>query len=75
MKRKLATIAILAACSPVAFAFPITAYYTGQSEQITTVSGQYGVRCEYRVETMQGERYFTEVFAETMSCPYTVEVQ
>ena len=39
----------------VAFAFPMQAYFTGHSQRVQTISGQYGMRCEYKVRTLRGK--------------------
>lgn len=52
-------------------AFAATAYHTGRSENVSTVTGKPGIRCEYRY----GSTTFWRVFANTYVCPTSVEVQ
>jgi hypothetical protein len=72
--KKLLAIAVLS--TGVAFAFPMQAYYTGHSQRVTTVSGQYAMRCEYKVRTLQGkDQLFWKTFANSVSCPYNIQVE
>lgn len=54
----------------VASAYSATAYWTGRSEYVTTITYQSGVRCEYNY----AGRTFWRTFTGAM-CPSTVEVQ
>ena len=48
-----------------------TAYWTGQVRYVTTVTYQQGVSCEYSY----AGRNFWQTFANTASCPSSIEVQ
>jgi hypothetical protein len=67
--KKLACVALLAWAN--AYAFPVTASFTGQQEIVRTVSGQSAVRCHYRY----GSQEFTELFPFGTICPISVQVQ
>lgn len=67
--KKLICIAVLASAN--AYAFPVTANFTGQQEIVQTVSGQSAVRCHYRY----GSSEFTELFQFGTICPMSVQVE
>jgi hypothetical protein len=72
--KKLFAIALLS--TGVAFAFPMQAYYTGHSHRVTTISGQNGMSCEYKVRTLEGkDQFFWKTFANSVSCPYNIQVE
>lgn len=68
MKRILC-IALLASAN--AYAFPVTANFTGQQEMVQTISGQSAVRCHYRY----GSNEFVELFPFGAVCPTSVQVE
>lgn len=66
MKKVLAAIALFSAISP---AFAATAFFTGRSEIVQTVTYQTGWNCEYNY---LGQKFWRVYMG---SCPYNVEVQ
>ena len=46
-----------------------TAYFTGQRQQVTTITNQQGWQCQYRL----GARLFDRVYVG--ECPSSIEVQ
>jgi len=67
MKKLFFVLAFLFAGAP---AFAVTAYWTGQSHLVTTVTYQQAWNCEYRV----GGQTFWQAFVGTM-CPLSIEIQ
>jgi hypothetical protein len=63
--KKLILIALLLSTN----AFAATAYHTGRSYPITTVTGMAGMKCEY----MYGGQRFWYVFGGL--CPMSIEVE
>lgn len=53
-----------------ALAYPVTAYFTGRQQNVTTMSGQFGVRCQYQYLN----NYFWKTFTGGI-CPMNVEVE
>jgi hypothetical protein len=68
MKKLLLILALASAVYPMA----LTAYFTGEREFVTTVSGKQGVRCQYVIR-QQRDQYFWRTFAGA-NCPSSVEV-
>ena len=50
----------------------ITAYWTGKSRQVTTVTGRYAVECEYSYYSWNGRRLTNKLFPN--SCPNSIEI-
>jgi hypothetical protein len=65
--KKLLSIILLTFVTTV-YAFPITAYFTGRQEMVTTVTHEVMWECYY---TYSGHQY-TRLFKN--SCPHTIEV-
>lgn len=65
MKKALAALALLATLIP---AYAGTAFWTGRSEYVTTVTYQSAVNCEYSIYGQKFWRTFRT------SCPSSVEV-
>jgi len=51
----------------------LTAYWTGKSKMVTTVTGKSAIRCEYSYYGSNGRQVFTQLF-EGYSCPTSIEV-
>jgi len=68
---KLKMIAAVAALLASSAAFAATAYWTGKSEYVTTVTYKQGIKCEYNYAGNTFWRTFTGV----SSCPSSVEVE
>lgn len=66
MKKVLAALALMSAVVP---AFAGTAYFTGRSQIVQTVTYQSGWNCEYNY----AGRTFWQVFVG--SCPSQIEIQ
>lgn len=62
-------IAVLIGVAVVAPAYAATAYWTGQQEQVQTVTGQYVWNCEYNYNGQT----FWKLFQT--SCPSSVEIE
>jgi hypothetical protein len=55
----------------ILIAAAILAFWTGNSESVTTVSGMPGIACEYDA----GGVRFWRVFARRFACPISIEVE
>jgi hypothetical protein len=49
----------------------LLAFWTGNSESVTTVSGLPGIACEYEAAGVR----FWRVFARRFVCPVSIEVE
>lgn len=67
--KKLLWIALFACAN--AYAFGVTATFTGRQEIVQTVSGSSAIRCHYRY----GMNEFVELFPFGTMCPMSVQVQ
>ena len=54
----------------VAMMVVATAWWTGKSEPVRTVTGRSAIRCEYRY----ANQTFWRTFAGSLNCPSSVEV-
>ena len=62
-------VAVLIGAALAAPAYAATAYWTGQQEQVQTVTGKYVWRCYYNYNGQVFSRLFE------MSCPSSVEIE
>ena len=69
MKAKI--LAALAAMAVAATAYAAQATWTGRSEIVQTVTYKTGIACEYQI---YGQKFW-RTFTNTMSCPYSIEVE
>lgn len=72
---RLIVILLLVFSTVAVFAYPVTAYFTGNQRTVTTVTGAYGVICQYRAYTASGEVLLWHTFANTSVCPNSIEVE
>lgn len=68
MKR---TVLMLIICSANAYAFPVTANFTGQQEIVQTVTGKSVVQCHYRYNSQE----FTRLYEFGTICPMSIQVE
>jgi hypothetical protein len=67
MKKIIAALLLFSATA----AYAATAYWTGRSEFVTTVTYQQGIKCEY---DYFGNKFW-KTFVRQSSCPSSVEVE
>lgn len=65
----IATCVLVAGLAAAASAYAATAFWTGQQQQVQTVTGTYAWNCEYNY----AGQTFWKVF--TGSCPPSIEIQ
>lgn len=70
MKSKLILTALVAVLT-ASVAQAATATFTGRSEYVQTVTYKTGIACEYQI---YGQKFW-RTFTNTMSCPYSIEVE
>jgi len=66
-------LSLLAGMVPAGYAFA-TAQWTYKSKRVQTVTGQYGISCEYEYAGPSGIHRFWKTFTGD-TCPATVEVE